>query len=155
MKNISKDVPLAEITLRKYEKPSSKDRRDNVRKACLSLGLLQPGDSRDIIVDILYILLEARVKKRKMSVEEIQQEITSFRKKRKLSTKGVALSNIRRQLLRLRNISLVEKAKNRYRISEFSSLKEIFSERIKKYLLDSIVSRIEEQLFMLDSEFSE
>ena len=50
-----KDIPLSEITLRKYEKPSNLERRELVRKICLSLGLLQLGDSRDIIVDILLV----------------------------------------------------------------------------------------------------
>ena len=56
MKTISRDVPLSELTLRKYEKPDFKG-RNLIRKLCLSLGLLQPGDSRDVIVDILNVLL--------------------------------------------------------------------------------------------------
>src|SRR3989338_5158478 len=52
MTKISKDTPLAELTLRKYEKPYTMSRRDLMRKICLSTGLLQPGDSRDSIVDI-------------------------------------------------------------------------------------------------------
>ena len=59
MSKISKDVPLGEITLRRYEKPNLKD-RDLVRKLCLSVGLLQPGDSRDVIVDVLYTLLKSK-----------------------------------------------------------------------------------------------
>ncbi|MBW3022825.1 hypothetical protein KY308_01865, partial [Candidatus Woesearchaeota archaeon] len=54
-----KETPIHEITLRRYEKPYSSSKRDLVKKACLSLGLLQPGDSRDIVVDVLYILLES------------------------------------------------------------------------------------------------
>ena len=54
-KTISRDVPLNEITLRRYEKPDNLKGRDLVRKLCLSLGLLQPGDSRDVIVDIFYV----------------------------------------------------------------------------------------------------
>jgi len=53
-----KDIPLSEITLRKYEKPAGLEKRELVRKICLSLGLLQLGDSRDIIVDILMVLIE-------------------------------------------------------------------------------------------------
>ena len=44
------EFPLAEITLRKYESPYELGRRELVKKICLSLGLLQPGDSRDVIV---------------------------------------------------------------------------------------------------------
>mgnify|MGYP001603765416 CR=1 FL=1 len=55
-----KDLPLGEITLRKYERPYDSSKRDLVRKVCLSLGLLQPGDSRDIIVDIMLVLDQSR-----------------------------------------------------------------------------------------------
>ena len=51
-----KDIPLSEITLRKYEKPANLEKRELIRKICLSLGLLQLGDSRDVIVDILMVL---------------------------------------------------------------------------------------------------
>jgi len=37
---------LSELTLRKYEKPYQTDKREIVKKICLSLGLLQPGDNR-------------------------------------------------------------------------------------------------------------
>ena len=50
---VSRDIPLAEITLRRYEKPYDLKDRELVKKVCLSLGLLQPGDSRDVIVDVL------------------------------------------------------------------------------------------------------
>ena len=53
---VSKEVPLAEITLRKYEKPYNLKDRDLVKKLCLSIGLLQPGDSRDVIVDVNYLV---------------------------------------------------------------------------------------------------
>jgi len=43
---ISKDTPLSEITLRRYEKPSAYTKRELTRKICLSIGLLQPGDSK-------------------------------------------------------------------------------------------------------------
>jgi len=51
-KTISKDTPLAEIILRRYEKPTNLSERDLVRKLCFSIGLLQPGDSRDVVVKV-------------------------------------------------------------------------------------------------------
>jgi hypothetical protein len=42
------------------------DGRELVRKFCLSTGLLQPGDSRDVMVDILYVLLKARQRKEEL-----------------------------------------------------------------------------------------
>jgi predicted transcriptional regulator len=57
------DIPLAEITLRKYESPYQLGKRELAKKICLSLGLLQTADNRDVIVDILLVLIEAQKKK--------------------------------------------------------------------------------------------
>ncbi|MCX6711156.1 MAG: hypothetical protein NTZ02_03655 [Candidatus Woesearchaeota archaeon] len=154
MKTVSRDIPLSEITLRRYEKPSTLDRRELVKKLCLSIGLLQPGDSRDVIVDILCALLEARKRKRWLKAEEIGAYAIKLRAKKKLSSSGCALSNIRRQLLRLRTMCLVDKSKNRYRILEFSTLSSAFSEKAKAYLIEPALSRINEYLSAVDSAYS-
>jgi len=148
-KTISRDVPLAEITLRKYEKPSNFNGRDLVRKLCLSLGLLQPGDSRDVVVDILYVMLKA---KKEISSEDVLKLVVAERKKNKLALLGIAPSNIRRQLKRLRDLFILEKVANNYRINENASLSELFTEKIEKFLLPSIVSRIEEYVKKIDEE---
>jgi len=59
---MAQDIPLAEITLRRYEKPYLMEKRELVKKICLSLGFLQPGDGRDVIVDVLMVLEEAILK---------------------------------------------------------------------------------------------
>ena len=143
-KTISKEIPLAEITLRRYEKPSKLSERELVRKLCLSIGLLQPGDSRDIIVDILHVLLMARKQKKLLSSEEIEKEVIDSRKKQRLALHGIASSNIRRQIKRLRDLYLVEKVKSSYRITEFEDLGVIFEEKIEKFYLQSIVDRVKE-----------
>ena len=143
-KTISKDTPLAEITLRKYEKPAGMENRELTRKLCLSSGLLQPGDSRDVIVDLLMVLIEAQKKNKMLNSEEIRYEVTKNRKKRKLAMLGIASSNIRRQLLRLRDMFIVEKVANNYRINENASLAEIFTDKIEKYYLESIKDRVRE-----------
>jgi len=73
MKTISRDTPLSEITLRKYEKPVNLDQRELTRKLCLSVGLLQPGDSRDVVVDILHVLLQN--KEKELDSEQIKEEV--------------------------------------------------------------------------------
>ena len=108
-KTISIDTPLAEVTLRKYEKPKNLSKRDLVRKICLSLGLLQPGDSRDVIVDVLQVMLESD---KELSSTEVERSTITNRKKNRLKMLGIAPSNIRRQLLRLRDLFIVEKVKN-------------------------------------------
>jgi len=143
-KTISKDTPLAEITLRRYEKPYSTSRRELIRKLCLSLGLLQPGDSRDIIVDILHVLLDARKSNKLMNSEEIRAKAIKLRKLSKLSINGTASSNVRRQLKRLRDLFLIEKLQNGYRITEFEELNTIFEKKIKEIYLKAIVERVKE-----------
>jgi len=145
-----RDIPLNEITLRKYEKPYETRKRELVRKVCLSLGLLQPGDSRDIIVDIFLILEDARKKKEWLSSFQIRNKVQELRKSNSLDEKGLAESNIRRQLKRLRDSMLVDKQENLYRLSEFSPLKEIFELKIEKFLIPQTIDRIKEYLDKLE-----
>lgn len=143
-KTIARDVPLAEITLRRYEKAYDLPRRELIRKFCLSLGLLQPGDSRDVIVDVLAVMLSAAKKRQTLNSEEIQKQTTTFRKKNKIPLKGIAPSNIRRQIKRLKDSHIVERINNKYRITEFEPLSAIFEEKIEKVYLPSILQRVKE-----------
>ncbi len=125
-KSISKDFPLSEITLRRYEKPYKMPRREAIRKLCLSLGLLQPGDSRDVIVEVLQVILDHSNKKKLISSDEVQKKVIALRKKNNLNVYGVAPSNIRRQIKRLKDLHLVEKIKNDYRVTEFENFSKIY-----------------------------
>lgn len=138
------ETPLMEVTLRRYEAPHNLNERDTLKKICLSLGLLQPGDSRDIIVDILLVLENAKKDMQELSANEIKDQLIDIRKKNGLSLNGTASSNIRRQLKRLRDVFLVEKVKNNYRILEFMDLEQIFEEKIQKIILDAVLSRNKE-----------
>ncbi len=151
MGRISVDTPLAELTLRKYERPSGESPRDLVRKLCLSLGLLQPGDSRDVVVDVLQVILEAE---RPLTSTEVERRVTEKRKEAGLELLGIAPSNIRRQLLRLRDLFIVEKVKNTYRVRENASVRELFEENLEKYFLTSILSRVKEYVDEIDKVFS-
>ena len=145
-----KDLPLSEITLRKYEKPAGLEKRELVRKICLSLGLLQLGDSRDVIVDILLTLIEANKNKESLSSEEIRARVEELRKKYSLETKGLAESNIRRQLKRLRDAMLIEKQGNNYHLTEYLSLSEIFENNLERFVIPQIIERVKEYLQELD-----
>jgi len=145
-----KDLPLSEITLRRYEKPYDSSPRELVRKVCLSLGLLQPGDSRDIMVDILLVLQEARKKKEWISSFAVRDRVEDLRKQNSLEVKGIAESNIRRQLKRLRDSMLVDKQENQYRISEFAPLSELFESKIERFLIPQTIERIKEYLAKLN-----
>lgn len=150
-KTISIDTPLAEITLRKYEKPKNLSKRELARKLCLSLGLLQPGDSRDVIVDVLQVMLEAE---EELSSSKVEKLTIANREKHKLKILGVAPSNVRRQLLRLRDLFIVEKVRNNYRIKENSTLLSLFEENIEQYYMNSIIIRVKEYLKEADKIFS-
>ncbi|MFH1649801.1 MAG: hypothetical protein ABIA93_04590 [Candidatus Woesearchaeota archaeon] len=151
MPKISIDTPLAELTLRKYEPPKGMEGRQLVRKLCLSLGVLQPGDSRDVIVDVFQVLLEHR---EPLPAPKIERMVMDNREKYGLQLFGVAPSNIRRQLLRLRDIFIVEKVKNEYRIREGLPLSSIFTEHLEQYYLQSIVSRVKDYLKAIDKEYN-
>tara|TARA_Y100000310_G_scaffold341862_1_gene442569 strand:- start:2132 stop:2581 length:450 start_codon:yes stop_codon:yes gene_type:complete len=146
-----KDLPLSEITLRKYEKPAGLEKRELVRKICLSLGLLQLGDGRDVIVDILMVLIDANSKKERLTSGEIGKRVEKVRKKYSLETKGLAESNVRRQLKRLRDGMLVDKSGNDYYLHDNESLSEIFGNNIERFVLPQIVSRVKEYLGELDN----
>jgi hypothetical protein len=137
---VHKEIPLAEMTLRRYEKPYKLSGRPLIKKLCLSIGLLQPGDSRDVIVDILHIIL----KNPSLNSKEIEEKVISSRKKSKLPLLGIASSNIRRQLKRLKDIYIIERVGNSYRLNEDSNLPEIFSEKIESFHLKSIKDRVKE-----------
>jgi|TARA_B100002003_G_C13687047_1_gene346576 hypothetical protein len=138
-KTISRDIPLAELTLRRYEKPTNLQGRDLVRKLCLSIGLLQPGDSRDVVVDVLSVMLKT---KKELTSQDVEKMVVEARKKHKLPMNGIASSNIRRQLKRLKDIFIIESIANKYRVNENATLSEIFEERIEKFYLKNITDRV-------------
>ena len=141
-----KDLPLNELTLRKYEKPYDSNKRELTKKVCLSLGLLQPGDSRDVVVDILMSLDNARAERKELTSFEIIEKVKSSRKEYSLEIKGVAESNIRRQLKRLGDLMIIDKKNNLYRLSEFEPLSDIFEKKIEGFLIPQTVERIKEYL---------
>lgn len=152
MARISRDTPLAEITLRRYEKPTVSD-RELVRKFCLSVGLLQPGDSRDVVVDVFHVLLKARQNREELHSEEIKNNVMTLRKTAGLPMLGIASSNVRRQLKRLKDLHMIETNANLYRITEFNHLSEIFEEKVENFILASVVSRVKDYLQKIDEEF--
>ena len=140
---IAKDTPLAEITLRKYEHPKNLQGRELVRKLCLSLGLLHPGDSRDVMVDVFLVLLRANSP---LALEQVREKVIEERKKGKLQMLGIAPSNLRRQLKRLKDIFFVEKLPEGYRIAEAASLPELFHEKVEPLILQNTLARVKEYL---------
>jgi hypothetical protein len=146
MGKVFKDKPISEITLRRFERPFNEDIDSLTRKFCISLGLLQPGDSRDIVVDVFKLLLVSAKQKKVLSSTQVEEHLKSKNKE------GISGSNVRRQLLRLENIGLVEKFDGGYRMKEFMSLSEIFNGNVKRFILNPITERIEEYAAELDKK---
>ncbi|MFH0832019.1 MAG: hypothetical protein V1886_04120 [archaeon] len=152
MAKVIKDSSLSELILRKYEKPYNLNKRELIKKICLSLGLLQAGDSRDIIVDILLVLIDAGKEKEELEVSQIKEKAIETRQVNSLEVKGIADSNIRRQLKRLRDLMIVEKNAKGYKLSEFETLSSIFKNKIEGFLLPQILARIKEYLSELEKQ---
>ena len=133
--------PLAEVTLRKYERPIRLEGRELIRKFCLSLGLLQPGDSRDVVIDVFSVLLGA---KEPLSQFEIIDLVKSSRTKHGLDLAGSKASNVRRQVRRLKESLLVEKVGSKYSLPSSAPLHEVFAEHFEKVYVPGIVSRVKE-----------
>ena len=135
-----RDKPIKELTIRRYEKPlKSLELRDLVRKFCLSIGLLQPGDTRDIIVDIFTVLL---LSDEPLSSKEIQKKVIEQRKNEKKTISGISESNIRWQLRKLRELFLIEKKGAAYMINENESLNNLINEMVRPYIIEPIIQRI-------------
>lgn len=144
-KKALKDLPLQEITLRKYEEPTAIEGRELVKKFLLSLGLLNPGESRDIIVDITAALLLAKKGKKILNIPEFLQMLAG--------KPGASAPNIRRQLRRLKELKLVEKLPEGYRITEFGQIKPIIESYVAEFLVQAALERVKQYAEKLDATY--
>tara|TARA_Y100000310_G_scaffold316356_1_gene367971 strand:+ start:338 stop:775 length:438 start_codon:yes stop_codon:yes gene_type:complete len=143
-KKTLKDVPLQEITLRKYENPYGLGQRECARKFLLSIGLLQLGESRDIIVDIFEMFLKARKVRKSLDVEDFVEELHG-----KI---GASSPNISRQIKRLRDLKIVEKTHDGYRITEFSKIENMITNYIVPFVINQSAERLIEYAKELDRQ---
>lgn len=142
MKRVFKDTPIDEITLRRFEKPASDDLRNLCRKFLISVGLLQSGDSRDIINDLFYDFVKASKSEEFLPVEIIIEKYEG--------EDGGTASNLRRHLRRLKEMNIIERTSYGYRITEFLSLQDLFTKRIVKFLIQPTINRISEYAEKID-----
>lgn len=143
MMRVFKDTPIDEVTLRRFEKPSSSDLMSLVRRFAISIGLLQPGDSRDIVSELLFMFIERSKRKEFLTVEYL---INSFQGK-----DGGTPNNIRRQLRRLKDINIIERTNYGYRIKEFMPISALFKDHIMKYNIEPCIERLNEYCSLIDS----
>jgi hypothetical protein len=138
-KKALRDIPLQEITLRKYESPSGLEKRELVRRFLLSVGLLQPGESRDIIVDLFELLQSS--KGNGLDPIDILKALGDKR--------GASAPNIRRQLRRMKDLKLVEKRQDGYHLCEkFSTVVDTF---IIPFVVTQSLERLREYSSLLDN----
>lgn len=141
-KRALKDLPLQEITLRKYEAPAALSGRELSKKFLLSIGLLNPGESRDVIVDIFTLLIDAKKEKKFLQVEAFLEALKD--------KPGASAPNVRRQLRRLKELKIAEKLPEGYRITEFGELKPIITNYVSEFLVSPALERVRQYAEALD-----
>jgi len=138
---VHKELPIIQVTLRKFERPYG-DFEELLRKFLMSIGLLQPGDSRDDVLKVMRELLKARRERKLLQVRDLV-ELTK-----------VSPPNVRRHLRRLRELGLVEKYDWGYRMREWMDLPSLI-EGMEEFVLSPILRRVKEYAEAVESTFPE
>ena len=144
-KRLYKDKPLAGISLNEFEKPGT-DYMTNLRRFCISLGVISTGESRVGIVHILDLLLKTRKKN--------PDGLDSYAIIKELYQKDVKIvyANILRDLRKLIAVGVVERRENKYRIKENMKLHELLDAFIRPYIIERIISRVGEYANKIDEQ---
>ncbi len=142
-RKVFKDIPVIDVHIRKFEKPDNFSLNVLMRKFCISMGLLQPGDGRDSIVDLLTLFYKAGRVKRYLTIEEVYKFMLGLEKS------GTAQSNVRRNILRLKDLGFIDRTGNGYRIREWLSFHGLVSE-FTKFKVEPVLERIKEYAKALD-----
>jgi len=138
---VHKELPIIQVTLRKFERPYG-DFEELLRKFLMSIGLLQPGDSRDDVLKVMRELLRARRERKLLQVRDLV-ELTK-----------ASPPNVRRHLRRLRELGLVEKYDWGYRMREWMDLPSLI-EGMEEFVLSPILRRVKEYAEAVESTFPE
>lgn len=123
------DLPLAEITLRKFERPENIDKKTLIRRFCISLGLINPGDNRTGVVEVFQTIFDSN---EPLDAEQVFE----------LLEKKLALSGIRRHLRRLEERKLLDHKKTKYSIAESGNLVYSMKYALKEHIIDDIFNRL-------------
>jgi hypothetical protein len=104
--------------------------------------MLNPGESRDIVVDITAALLLAKKEKKVMEIEDFLLQLKD--------KPGASAPNIRRQLRRLKDLKLVEKLPEGYRITEFGAIKPLIDSYVSEFMIKPTLDRVKQYAEKLD-----
>lgn len=136
---MEEEKPLVEITLAKFDRPHGVKKDELLRRFCVSLGLLQAGDSRDLMPKILDAMLENR---EPLTLNQLMKHLPK-----------AAPSGVRRHLRRMIDLRLVERHKTRYRLAEGESLEFIVKYLLKRYIDEEIFDRLEDYANALEDVY--
>lgn len=132
------NIPVEEVTFRNYGHIGDLKGRDLIQKICLSCGFINTQDSRDVIVDVFFVLVLAGKEKLWLSSKDVEFKVLDVRNSFNLSVKGLAGSNIRRILKQLMDYGFIERVSSKYRFIDFLHPSDIFDtiidERVTKIL---------------------
>jgi len=114
----------SEFTLREMALPDDVliARKSLIRWLAVSLGMILPNESRQLLLDVLEVLLEYQVKSENPTTRDIVGRLEELTKT-KQNPKAVYY-----HLLRLKNIGILDREKGRYQLGggQEASLKAIF-----------------------------
>ena len=103
---------------------------------------MNPGESRDVLVDIFSTLLDAKKQKKFLQAEEFSEILKD--------KNGASLPNVRRQLRRLKELKLVEHSASGYRIAEFGAITPIIEKYLVEFLVKPAVERLKQYAAEVD-----
>jgi len=93
------------------------------------------------------------LKEKEIGIDDIVKKVVQNREAHNLPIAGIAPSNIRRQLRRLKDAFLIENIDKKYRLTEKDKCLNVFEEKVEQYLLKSVISRVKEYYRAIDDEF--
>ena len=88
-----------------------------------------------------------------LDTDIIRDLVIANRADHELEMNGIAHSNIRRQLRRLKELYLIECINNEYRVCEFMTCEEVFNDKITPFLIKPILQRVKDYLKAVDQQF--
>jgi len=140
----------SEFTLRDMSLPDEVliARKSLIRWLAVSLGMILPNESRQLLLDVLEVLLEFQIKGENPTTRDILQRLEVLTKTEQNPTA------VYYHLLRLKNIGILDRKKGRYRPGSGpeSSLKEIFRHFYERKA-ESAFSNIETALDKLEKSY--
>ena len=136
-----------EIILRKLENTSSEipTRKSVIRKIVLSLGLVNPNESRTLVFDIFDILLLNSKNEDGLSIKDIHQKLKQLKK-------DVSIKSVYYHIERMTSKGIVKKRNGNYKliggINAGGEIKEVYMAEISGILneIEAMIRKLNREL---------